>query len=199
VSFQAGGDLCLGFFQACGELGLLPPIPHGGKVLEIGCAEADWLTPMKAARPDLHLTGLDQRDCGKRPGADALIRADVLTYDFPPASFDVIIAVSMIEWAGIDKYGAPVDPVGDLHTLQRARTWIKPDGWLYFDVPYSPDGSGRERNAPMRVYTDADFTRLLAASGWAVEARQFFEGILDVRLGNRHPDGPYLAHVVRPA
>jgi SAM-dependent methyltransferase len=191
MSFKGGGDMCLGFFQTCWELGLLPDIPPNGKVLEIGCAEADWLSAMKAARPDLHLTGIDWRG-DKRPAADVRIVGDVLTHEFEPASFDAIIAVSMIEWAGTNKYGDPDDPDGDLHTLQRARRWITPDGWLYFDVPYGLP----ERNHPMRVYTDERFAELFAQSGWQVVARQWFKGVLDT--GAIHPDGPYLAQVLRP-
>lgn len=193
MSFQGGGDLCLGFFQHFWDEGLLPELPEKGRVLEIGCAEADWLSAMRKARPDLHLTGIDQRKV-YRPAADEHIVADVLTYDFPPASFDAIIAVSMIEWAGVGHYGDPVDPEGDVKTLQRARRWIKPSGWLYFDVPYGD--RIRSQNPKMRVYSDADFAVLFKASGWEIVTRRWFEG----RMGDKkvHPDGPYMAHLLRP-
>jgi hypothetical protein len=200
MSFNSGGDMCLGFFRAYWEQGLLPPFPQRGRVLEIGCAEADWLTPMKAARPDLTLIGIDQRSPGKRPGADELIIADVMTYDgFPPRFFDAIIAVSMVEWAGTGKYDSPVDARGDYMTLMQARTWIKPDGWLYFDVPYENAEFPKERrkhNPEMRIYTDEGFADLFQQTGWLVESRRFFDGWLEE--GRRHPDGPYMAHVLRP-
>lgn len=196
MSFNSGGDMCLGFFQAFWEQGLLPELPQGARVLEIGCAEADWLTPMKAARPDLYLVGIDQRGSNARPGADERILGDVLTYEFPAASFDAIIAVSMIEWAGMGHYGDPLDPEGDLHTLQRARTWIKPGGWLYFDVPCASDQLDRKHNPDMRVYSDAMFARLFAESGWDVVTSQWFRGLM--ANGDAHPDGPYKAHLLKP-
>ena len=196
MGFDGGNDLCLGFFQTFWEQGLLPELPSGARVLEIGSAEADWLSPMKAARPDLYLVGIDQREAGQRSGADELILADVLTYEFPEASFDAIIAVSMIEWAGTGKYNDPIDPEGDLHTLQRARRWIKPDGWLYFDVPYYDGDRPKDRNGIMRVYSDDDFARLLEASGWRPVERCYFSG--ENERGYTHPDGPYMAHLVRP-
>ena len=200
MSFQSGGDMCLGFFQTFWEQGLLPEIPQNGRVLEIGCAEADWLTPMKAARPDLTLIGIDQRGAGERSGADEIVRADVLTYDgFGMASFDAIIAVSMVEWAGCGHYGDPLDVKGDFVTLAQARKWIKPDGWLYFDVPYTNAEfpiEHRKHNPDMRIYSDEDFARLLHETRWAPVRRQFFRGV----MGNEtpHPDGPYMAHVCRP-
>jgi SAM-dependent methyltransferase len=195
MSFKAGGDLCLGFFQHFWDQGWLPELPQGARVLEIGCAEADWLTPMKTARPDLYLVGIDQRTSNDRPGADERILGDVLTYEFPPASFDAVIAVSMIEWAGMGHYGDPEDPDGDLKTLQNARRWIKPDGWLYFDVPVVED-SDRPRHTKMRVYSDAMFARLFDEAGWDVVTSEWFAGELD--NGRTHPDGPYMAHLLRP-
>jgi SAM-dependent methyltransferase len=200
VSFQSGGDMCLGFFQTYWEQGLLPEIPQHGRVLEIGCAEADWLTPMKAARPDLTLVGIDQREPGNRPGADQIVVADVMTFQgFEPASFDAIIAVSMVEWAGTGKYNSPVDARGDYKTLAQARTWLKPTGWLYFDVPYTNAEfpvEQRRHNPEMRIYSDASFAELFAQTGWRIESRQFFDGWMNEQ--QRHPDGPYMAHVLRP-
>lgn len=191
--------MCLGFFQTFWEEGLLPELPKGARALEIGCAEADWLGQMRKARPDLYLVGIDQRAAGKRPGADECILADVLTYEFPAQSFDAIIAVSMLEWAGCGHYGDPIDERGAYKTLERARMWIKPEGWLYFDVPYSAspaDLVNRKHNPDMRIYSDADFELLFEATGWDVVTRRYFEGLMD--NGVRHPDGPYMAHVLRP-
>ena len=192
--------MCLGFFQTYWEQGQLPEIPQHGRVLEIGCAEANWLTPMKVARPDLTLIGIDQRDPGGREGADEIIIADVMTYQgFAPASFDAIIAVSMVEWAGTGKYNSPVDERGDVLTMQQARKWIKPDGWLYFDVPYENaqfPKEHRKHNPEMRIYDDDLFAQLFILSHWRVESRQFFDGWMSET--QRHPDGPYMAHVLRP-
>jgi hypothetical protein len=189
VTFDAKGDMCAGFFAEFWNTGRLPVLPPHAQVLEIGCAENDWLACMRETRPDLYLVGIDQRG-PERPSADEHLIADVLTHPFAPCRFDAIIAVSMIEWAGCGHYKDPIDPDGDLHTLQRARTWIKPTGWLYFDVPYREKHDDPGRNDPMRTYSDEDFERLFWASGWRVEDRQFFR--------TEHRDGPYMAHLLRP-
>lgn len=186
MSFHSGGDLCLGFFQTFWDAKLLPELPPNARVLEIGCAEADWLGAMRAARPDLHLTGIDWRG-DARPAADVRICGDVLTHEFQPQEFDAIIAVSMLEWAGTNKYGDPHDPDGDRKTMIRARRWIKPGGWLYFDVPY---GLPR-RNGIMRTYTDEELRDRLLGPEWEEVTRRNF-------TGDGHPDGPYVALLVRP-
>lgn len=197
MTFDSGGDLCLGFFEHFWKQGWLPDLPQGARVLEIGCAEADWLTPMKAARPDLYLVGIDQRDFGRRPGADETVLADVLTFQgFQSASFDAVIAVSMVEWAGTGKYNDPKDESGDVITMRKAREWVKPDGWMYFDVPYDPGDTNKQRNPPMRVYDDADFDLLIDPREWDVVRREYFSG--DNGKGYTHPDGPYMAHLLRP-
>jgi hypothetical protein len=201
VSFDAKGDLCLGFFQAFWDEGLLPELPQGARVLEIGCAEADWLSSMREARPDLYLVGIDQRSTGPRPAANECIRADVLSYQgFRPATFDAIIAVSMIEWAGCGHYGDVINPDGDWLTLGLARSWVKDSGWCYFDVPYAASAAekGRRKHNPdMRVYTDEDFSQLFHKSGWAPVTRRWFEGRVP-GADRVHPDGPYMAYLLRP-
>lgn len=120
-------------FGAVYDTGILV-FPPNARVLEIGCAEGDWQTPMLAVRPDLQITGIDWRDC-TRPGT--VIRGDVLTHDFPPASFDAVVGVSSIEHMGLGHYESdPLDPDGDTHAMERAVRWLKPGGLVYADVPY---------------------------------------------------------------
>ena len=59
------GDLCLTIWADAYASGGFD-FPSNARVLEIGCAEADWMTPMLALRPDLQITGIDWRLC-KRP------------------------------------------------------------------------------------------------------------------------------------
>lgn len=183
--FNSGKDLCLGFFREFWDEGAIE-IPQGGRVLEIGCAEADWLTPMKATRPDLHLTGTDQRDHPARPGADLLVRGNVMDQTlFPQWTFDAIIAVSVLEHVGVGRYGDPVDECGDIRAMANLRHWLKPNGVLYFDVPWRPWGP----STPFRQYNETDLQNRLLL-GWRIERRREFYP--------DHPDGPYVAVVVRP-
>lgn len=160
--------------------------PQGAHVLEVGCAEADWSAPMKALRPDLHITSLDVRKC-KRDAADVLVVGDVMTPErFPSASFDAIVSVSTIEHIGLGGYGDPRHPDGDTIAMGRLRSYLKPDGWMYFDVPYG----AYEVHGSWRRYDEATLQQRLLA-GWKERARMVIE--VD------HPDSPYLALTVTPA
>ena len=178
-------DVSHGLFEDQWKAGQIP-MPHGSRVLELGCAEADWLTPMKRLRPDLHLTGVDQRRHDPRPGADVLIQGNLLDPDlFPPESFDVIVACSVICHVGISRYGDPVDPDGDTKALANCRRWLTPEGLLYLDVPYRPTG----RSTPFRAYNEPDLQRRVIGD-WTVRHRVVVE--------SSHPDGPYLVLVLTP-
>lgn len=128
------------------------------RVLEIGCAEADWLTLAQAAEPTLDLYGIDWRRC-VRPGT--IVQGDVLRADFRPASFDVIVSLSAIEHIGLGHYEAdPAWVEGDISTVRLAWHWLKPGGWLYLDVPYTPEGAQVVRSE-YRTYDAAALARLL--------------------------------------
>ena len=114
---------------------VFPPL---AVVLEIGCAEWDWMTPMLAVRPDLQIIGLDWRPVEPpRRGAAAVLRGDVLSVDIPANTFDAIVCISSIEHIGLGRYAQdPIDPEGDRHCAERIGRWLKPGGWFYADVPY---------------------------------------------------------------
>jgi hypothetical protein len=112
--------------------------PRHARVLEVGCAEADWQTPMLDIRPDLQITGIDWRAC-TRPGTT--IQGDVLTQDFPDASFDAVVGISSIEHIGLGHYEAdPKDLDGDIRCMERIARWLAPGGWVYLDVPWNARG-----------------------------------------------------------
>jgi hypothetical protein len=66
TTYDYGRDLCLSFWSQAMDSGWIY-FPQHARVLEIGCAEADWQTPMLALRPDLQITGVDWRAVA-RPG-----------------------------------------------------------------------------------------------------------------------------------
>ena len=144
-------------FGAVYDTGVLV-FPPAARVLEIGCAEGDWQTPMLAARPDLQITGIDWLAC-ERPGT--VLRGNVLTMDFPDESFDAVVGVSSIEHIGLGHYESdPIDPDGDTHCMERVVRWLKPGGLVYADVPYGP--TYHVEGTSHRVYDDAAvLTRLL--------------------------------------
>jgi hypothetical protein len=183
--FDDQGDICLGFFREMYTAGHFE-FPREAKVLEVGCAEIDWLTPMKTARPDLHLTGVDQRRHPPRPGANSVGHGrHHATGLVCPATFDAIVAVSVIEHVGIGRYEDPRDEDGDIKAMANLKLWLKPTGFLYMDVPWRPEGP----STPFRQYNDADLAARVT-NGWTVTAREHFYP--------NHPDAPYVAMVLRP-
>lgn len=183
MRFEHGGDGCLSIWADCYEGGPMS-FPEGAKVLEVGCAEADWMTPMLAVRPDLQIVGIDCRRC-ERPAPT--IEGDVLTYEWPDASFDAVVGVSSIEHIGLTHYGDPADPDGDTHCMERVVRWLKPGGWVYLDVPYDPAGY-REDGTSHRVYDERTLSRLIVP-GLTLKRRWFAPGE-DKGLFDEPPTAP---------
>ena len=185
-------DLCLGFFDVCYEQGWMD-IPPAACILEVGCAEVDWMTPMLQRHSDVQVTGIDWRPA-HRPGR--CLEADVLTVIFPAHAFDAIVSISTIEHIGLGAYEKrigrkvsrdPIDPDGDTHALQRMAGWLRPGGWLYVDVPYRPTGP-YTATSKFRAYDPEQLDgRLVAPTGLSIRHQQVFT--------SSHPDGPYIALV----
>lgn len=172
MTFRSGTDPCLSIFREVYETGALV-FPPNATVLEVGSAEADWMTPMLAARPDLHLTGIDWRR-HRRPGT--VVQADVLTHVFPAASFDVVVGISSIEHIGLGHYdNDPADVDGDTHCMQRVVQWLKPGGWVYADVPHGPAFAVVDRTSH-RVYDDASWHARLIPPGLTVRQAWYTSG-----------------------
>lgn len=168
---MSGGDACLSIFEYVYATGALV-FPPEARVLEIGCAEADWMTPMLATRPDLQITGIDWRGVD-RPRA--VIQGDVLTHKFQAASFDAVVGISSIEHIGLGHYsGDPLDDDGDQHCMERVAQWLKPGGWVYADVPYGP--AYLVSGTAYRVYDDDALRRRLLVPGLSLVDRWFSIG-----------------------
>lgn len=136
------------------DVNLLKPF----KVLEAGCCEADWLRPAHAAWPDIHLTGIDWRAPREVDGDGKVTRipGDLRNPDlFPAETFDACVSLSAIEHIGLGHYNDPLDPDGDSKAMANIWRWLKPGGWLYFDVPYDPIAY-RVQGTKCRVYDDAE-------------------------------------------
>lgn len=179
LTFKAQGDLCLSFWAVAYEKGWIN-FPQGAKVLEIGCAEADWQTPMLAIRPDLDITGIDWREC-VRPGKT--VKGDVMRWDtFPRGTFDAIVSISAIEHVGLGAYSDdPLNEYGDVAAMWNAAYWLKRGGWMYLDVPYQDKG--------FTVYPSYRRYDMRA-----IENRLNTGSIKhQAKCETEHPDGPYMA------
>ena len=183
-------DFCIGFFHEC-YAACMMHFPLHARVLEIGSAEADWIVDIKHERPDVHVTALDWRPA-KGSSADKVLQGDVMLFDFPPASFDAIVAISTVEHIGLGHYKDPVDQDGDRKTMTRVGRWLKSGGWAYLDVPYRPFGNYEVHSTRFRAYDiDNVLSRLVKPSGLAISGARMFH--------NDHPDGPYMAMVLEKA
>ena len=172
-------DPGLALFTTCLQAGAPMPMTAGMRVLEIGCCEADWLHLAAKAWPECAFVGVDVRAPNDREehGRIERVQADVMNPDlFAPESFDAIVSLSAIEHVGLGHYGDPKDPKGDIRVMANAWRWLKPGGWLYFDVPYDPTGY-RVQGTECRVYDDQAIAwRLSPLTGhgphaWFSEAR----------------------------
>ena len=178
-------DMCAQFFADCVNDGLVDLTP-GLRILEIGCGEFNFLKALREQRPDLTLVGIDVRDVDD----PAAILADVLTYDFPPASFDAVIAISALEHIGLGFYGDPVNAHGDTLAMDRAAVWVKPGGWAYYDVPYSETLCLLNADCNYRRYDPVTQARLCPAPWVRTWERAFTPA---------HRDAPYRAFGARRA
>ena len=136
-----GRDDGIRLYTACWNAGAPMPILSGQRILELGCCEEDWLHMAHDIWPDTHFVGVDTRapddiDAG---GWVERKRANALNPDlFEPESMDGIVSLSAFEHFGLGHYGDPLDPDGDTQIIANCWRWLKPGGWLYFDVPYDP-------------------------------------------------------------
>jgi hypothetical protein len=154
-----------------------PTIPLDGNVLEIGCAEFDWLTVAHKAWPEMNKMGIDYRPCERKSAPR--MQGNVLTYDgFAPhmgtdaGYFDWIVSISTIEHIGLGHYGDPIDPDGDTKAMQRAWEWLKPGGWMYFDVPFADSYS--VFGTKCRIYDTPAILKRLLTGPWELRRMDDF-------------------------
>lgn len=125
--------------------------PHGAYITELGCAETDWLEQMHLQNPDVCLTGVDVRRDRQNTGWRQIVGDATIKSLFEPESLDVVVLLGALEHFGLGFYGDPIDEDGDVHTLQNVHQWLKPGGWVFFDVPSNPTYYITE-NRHFRVY-----------------------------------------------
>ena len=150
--------------------------PSGSKILELGCAETDWLERMQRADPTFDLVGVD---CFPQPRTNVIAGDACNPNLFEPETFDRIVLLGALEHFGLGFYGDPVyesdvrGPYGDIQAMVNVANWLKPGGYAYFDVPCNPKGCIKE-NRHFRVYSPGEVaTRLLYPGGLSERARGY--------------------------
>lgn len=151
-----GGDAGIALFDAALRDGAPMAFTPGMRILEVGCNESDWLERARDTWKGTEFLGIDSRAKPERA-----LRADAMNPDvFAPESFDAVVSLSAIEHIGLGHYGDPKDPDGDTKAVANIWRWLKPGGFIYFDVPYNPTGYS-VLNTECRIYDDdALWTRL---------------------------------------
>jgi SAM-dependent methyltransferase len=60
-------------------------------------------------------------------------------FERKPRQFDAALAISSFEHDGLGRYGDPPDPDGDIHTMKKMKTIVKPGGLLFLALPVGHD------------------------------------------------------------
>jgi SAM-dependent methyltransferase len=105
--------------------GLLPRIVQGGRLLEVGCGNGNFLKLVAEARPDVELHGVDIVDTGIS-GIERFTfhRGQLEQIDLPEAYFDAIYFSNLIEHVP--------DP---FVFLRQCRSLLRPGGIVYGNTP----------------------------------------------------------------
>lgn len=74
--------------------------------------------------------------------------------------FDAIASFSSIEHAGLGRYGDPINPNGDIESMQQIHCMLKPNGLLFLGLPTNDDGSSHIEFNVHRVYGHFRLERL---------------------------------------
>lgn len=139
--------------------------PQGARILELGCAESDWLERMHRLDPSFDLVGVDARAQVRETNGFEIVTGDASDPTlFEPDSFDRIVLLGALEHFGLGFYGDPIDDVGDCHAMQNVQRWLRRGGFVYFDVPCQPTYSVKE-NRHFRYYSPASVTERLIVPG----------------------------------
>lgn len=112
-------------------------------------------------------------------------------YDQDPILFDAAFSISSFEHDGLGRYGDPINPVGDLETMKKVKTMLKPGGLLFLSVPV-----GRDRvfwNAH-RIYGKHRLPLLL--EGWEPVGFFGMSGLTDPKINQGNMDAYYQPIIV---
>jgi hypothetical protein len=156
--YGASGDPGIVLWETCLRTWRMD-LPAGATVVELGCHESPFAVLLKRARPDVTVIGIDVRETAKDGpdfAGDRLIVGDAADWEAWRVDYgepSAIVALSSVEHFGLGWYGDAARAGADVEALQHARdTLARPGGWLYYDVPWSPDSP--VQTAHYRRYTD---------------------------------------------
>jgi SAM-dependent methyltransferase len=143
-------------------------IPAGASVLELGCGAGIPMTVALAA--DRKVTGVDIspeqiRLARRNVPAATLIEADMTAVDFPPASFDAVVAFYSLTHVPRTELAGLVD---------RIRGWLRPGGVFIASMGVEDDPGGVEQDwlgvdMYFSHFSAKKNRRLVERAGFAIE------------------------------
>jgi SAM-dependent methyltransferase len=133
------------------------------RILDVGGAESRLSKVLAELGHDVTVIDINPVDHGRAK----YVQANILTYDFPENTFDIITAISTIEHIGLEGYGQTVrDEYGDIKAVEKIYRWLKPGGLAVVTLPY-----GKPHHPPTfeRVYDRGSLvSRILRVKDWQV-------------------------------
>lgn len=106
-----------------------------GTVLDVGCAESEYLKDVRDNGQVNQVDGIDVRYI-QPVGVDGFYLGDIRHIVFPHR-YDTVLAISTIEHVGLNAYDmAADDPDGDRHALEGCVRACKASGRVLVSVPF---------------------------------------------------------------
>jgi len=142
---------------------VLPPkLRKKIKILDVGGAESRLAKFLAELGFDVTVIDIREDDYGKAK----FVQANILNYEFPPESFNIITCISTIEHIGLPCYNQQLkDPAGDIRTVEKIHRWLKNEGIALITLPY-----GKPHHPPdfERVYTQETLQERILRGLWDI-------------------------------
>jgi SAM-dependent methyltransferase len=145
----------------------LPQTPKR-RILDIGCVQSP-ITPAAIALGH-EVIGVDTDRLNYSLPGLTFIRADFLEANLGDERFDIVVLCSVVEHIGLaGRYGQYDIPDGDLQTMRKVSSLVKPEGRLILTIPVGRDLVFRPWH---RIYGIVRLPQLLR--GFAVKQEQYY-------------------------
>lgn len=130
-------------------------LKKGQHILDFGCVED--ILPIHLCSLGYKVTGLDFRAYPFSHENFKFLQSDILTWDPPIETFDVVISISTIEHVGLSAYGDPVCENGDKIAVNKLWHSLKTGSDLIVTLP----AGKRCTKRGMRIYDLESIKKLI--------------------------------------